>query len=85
MEANSPPEPVEVPSTRGGGNTPNNQQQGAPGNATQRTPSATNPKNPQDTKAFKGATAKMNGHVFQLHAERKNKPQFADTMEALKI
>ena len=27
----------------------------------------------------------MNGHVFQLHAERKNKAQFADTMEALRI
>ena len=27
----------------------------------------------------------MNGHVFQLHAERKNKAQFADTMETLRI
>ena len=27
----------------------------------------------------------MNGHVFQLHAERFNRPQFEDTMEALRI
>ena len=27
----------------------------------------------------------MNGHVFELHSERKNKAQFADTMEALMI
>ena len=84
-KANSPPGPVEVSSTRGDGNTPNNQQEGAPGNATQRTLRAKNPKNPQDTKAFKGATVKMNGCVFQLHTERKSKSQFADTMEALRI
>ena len=27
----------------------------------------------------------MNGRVFQSHSERKNKAQFADTMEALRI
>ena len=27
----------------------------------------------------------MNEHVFQLHAERKNKAQFADTMESSRI
>ena len=27
----------------------------------------------------------MNGHIFQLHAKRKNKSQFADTMEALRM
>ena len=27
----------------------------------------------------------MNKHVFQLHAKRKNKAQFVDTMEALRI
>ena len=26
--------------------------------------------------SFKGDTAKMNGHVFQLHSERMNKSQF---------
>ena len=80
-----PAETAEETSTGGGGNTPNNQQQGAPGNATPRTPSASNLKNQQNTKAFKGATAKMNSHVFQLHAKRNNKSQFSDTMEALKI
>ena len=39
----------------------------------------------KDVKVFKGETAKMNGHVFQLHAERKNKAQFSDSMEALRI
>ena len=38
-----------------------------------------------ETKSFKGETTKMNGHVFQLHAERSNKAQFTDTMEALRI
>ena len=27
----------------------------------------------------------MNGHVFQIHAERNNKSQFEDTMESLRI
>ena len=34
---------------------------------------------------FKGETAKMNGHVFQVHSERKNKSQFMETLEALRI
>ena len=42
-------------------------------------------KNVADTKAFRGETTKMNGHVFQTHSERTNKSQFADTMEALMI
>ena len=37
------------------------------------------------TVAFKGETAKMNGHVFQVHSERKNKSQFMETLEALRI
>ena len=27
----------------------------------------------------------MNGHVFQLHSERKNKSQFSDTVKALRV
>ena len=38
-----------------------------------------------DIKSFKGETGKMNGHVFQTHSERKDKSQFEDTMEALRI
>ena len=36
-----------------------------------------------ETKSFKGETTKINGHVFQTHAERRDKSQFEDTMEAL--
>ena len=39
----------------------------------------------QDTHKFKGETVKMNGNVFQLHSERKNKSQFIDTIEALRV
>ena len=39
----------------------------------------------KDVKVFKEETSKMNGHVFQLHAKCKNKSQFADLMEALRI
>ena len=42
-------------------------------------------RNDNETKTFKGETVKMNGHVFQLHAERKNKAQFTDTIETLQI
>ena len=44
-----------------------------------------NPRSTTDIKKCRGETANMNGHVFQLHSERKNKAQFADTMEALRI
>ena len=39
----------------------------------------------QDTKIFKGETSKMNGHVFQLHAKMKNKSQFSNTINALRM
>ena len=84
----SPAEQPEVPSTGGSANAPNSQQQVASGNANQRAAThsrGNHSKGPQDTKSFKGETLKMNGHVFQLHAERKNKAQFTDTMEALRI
>ena len=88
----SPPEePIEDSSTEGGGNNPNSDhhQQVTTGNPVTRTSGNQrrqgHNKNPQDMKTFKGETAKMNGHVFQLHAERKNKAEFADTMEALRI
>ena len=58
-EANLILVPDKVPIARGGGNTPNFQQQGVTGNATQRTTKTTNHKNTQDNKAFKGVTAKM--------------------------
>ena len=34
---------------------------------------------------FKGETANMNGNVFEIHSERKNKSQFSDTVDALKV
>ena len=39
----------------------------------------------QYTNKFKGKTVKMNGNVFQLHSECKNKSQFIDTIEALRV
>ena len=38
-----------------------------------------------ESNEFKGETAKMNGIVFQVHSERKNKSQFSDTVDALKV
>ena len=34
---------------------------------------------------FKGEMTKMNGHVFQVHSERKYKSQFMETVEALRV
>ena len=34
---------------------------------------------------FKGETTALNGHVFQVHAERPKKGQFQDTLDVLKI
>ena len=34
---------------------------------------------------FRGKTGKINGHVFQVHSDRKNKSQFMETLEALRI
>ena len=88
-EEASPTEPAEVPSIARSTNTHNNQSTGAPGSTNQSTQNTQvrgyNNKNQQDTKAFRGETIRMNGHIFQLHAERKNKAQFTDTMEALRI
>ena len=36
-----------------------------------------------ESNEFKVETAKMNGNVFQVHSERKNKSQFSDTVDAL--
>ena len=58
------------------------------GNGTGRIPRQGNGRlynpNPQKlgNNTFKGKTAKMNGHVFQLHSKRKNKSQFGDTVKA---
>ena len=38
-----------------------------------------------ESNEFKGETAKMNGNVFQVHSERKNKSQFSDIVDALKV
>ena len=59
-------------------NTPNNQ------SGTPRTRPVKD-RGKTDVKKFKGETSKMNGHVFQLHAERSNKAHFDDLMEALRI
>ena len=61
------------------GVNPNNQQAGNPRTRTPKHKTKT------DVKKFRGETIKMNGHVFQLHAERTNRAQFEDTMEALRI
>ena len=61
------------------------------GNGTSRVPRQGNGRsyNPNPRKlgknTFKGETGKMNGHVFQLHSERKNKSQFGDTVKALRV
>ena len=67
-----------------GDNNPTNGNQQRQTKTTNRRP-ARNRDGNADTKAFKGETGKMNGHVFQTHAERKDKSQFEDTMEALRI
>lgn len=36
------------------------------------------------TNVFRGNVTSMNGHVFQLHSERRKKGQFQDTLDALK-
>ena len=55
----------------------------APHQGNERT--TNNPNNKKHGHSFKGATAKMNGNVFQLHSERKNKSQFGDTVKALSV
>ena len=42
-------------------------------------------KQKSEEKKFHGETAKMNGHVFQTHAERTNKSQFIETVEKLRV
>ena len=66
---------AEGTAARAGAN-PNNQQAGTPRTRTAKAKAKT------DVKKFRGETVKMNGHVFQLHAERTNLSQFEDTMEA---
>ena len=43
------------------------------------------PRQNQEEKNFHGETTKMNGHVFQTHAERSNKNQFIDNVEVLRV
>ena len=69
---------------RGDSNPTDNSQQCTPRPNTRR-PTRSRDGINQDTKIFKGETAKMNGHVFQTHTERRDKSQFEDTMEALRI
>ena len=45
----------------------------------------TNKKNVTQIKEFRGDTVKLNGNVFQVHSERKNKSQFMDSIEALRV
>ena len=50
-----------------------------------RRPFNTNKKNVTQIKEFRGDTVKLNGNVFQVHSERKNKSQFMDSIEALRV
>ena len=87
------PDTTTTPSTEGetgngNGNSDNNT---STGTGTGRVPRQGNGRtyNPNQRKTgnntFKGDTAKMNGHVFQLHSERNNKSQFGDTVKALRV
>ena len=50
-----------------------------------RRPFNTNKKNVTQIREFRGDTVKLNGNVFQVHSERKNKSQFMDSIEALRV
>ena len=50
-----------------------------------RRPFNTNKKNVTQIKEFRGDTVKLNGNIFQVHSERKNKSQFMDSIEALRV
>ena len=80
--------PTETGTGNGGGTTDTDSNTGASTGRVQRQ-SNTRPfiQNIKKTgsKPFIGDTAKMNGHVFQLHSERKNKSQFGDTVKALRV
>ena len=75
------------------GNSTNNARQGvaqgAPnrnrrrGNGSQNTQQRSSQKTTKDL--FKGKETEMNGHVFELPSETKNRGQFKDTLEALQI
>ena len=44
-----------------------------------------NPNHKKSGNSFRRDTAKMNGHVFQLHSERKNKSQFGHIVKVLRV
>ena len=83
-ESNTSAAGVNTNQEEGGDSNPNDSNQQRQARTTTRR-SVRNRDGNTDTKAFKGETLKMNGHVFQTHAERKDKSQFEDTMEALRI
>ena len=76
-----PPAPAPVVS----GNTPNEDSNGNGGEAARRRPFTANRRPGNTNSMFKGETIKLNGNVFQVHSERTNMSQFADTLEALRI
>ena len=53
--------------------------------ANMRRPFNTNKKNVTQIKEFRGDTVKLNGNIFQVHSEKKNKSQFMDSIEALRV
>ena len=61
---------------RGRGGRGGNRLHGAPGRGQTQTPN-------RNTRAFKGDTAEMNGHVFQCSEEQKDRMQFKNTRDAL--
>ena len=76
-----PPAPAPVVS----GNTPNEDSNGNGGETARRRPFNANRRPGHTSSSFKGETSKLNGNVFQVHSERANMSQFAETLEALRI
>ena len=74
-ESNTSAAGVNTNQEEGGDSNPNDSNQQRQARTTTRR-SVRNRDGNTDRKAFKGETLKMKGHVFQTHAERKDKFQF---------
>ena len=76
-----PPAPTPAVS----GNTPNEDSTGNGSEVARRRPYNPNRRPGNTSSTFKGETSKLNGNVFQVHSERTDMSQFAETLEALRI
>ena len=78
-------EATPTPANTTDNNTSNGEEAANGNDAPRRRPFNTNRKPAGPPNTFKGETSKMNGNVFQVHSERKNKSQFTETVEALGV